>query len=358
MIKLRNCTVEEFLQMAKDRGLICFCAGQKLYELCERFHLEDKIIYVVDNFKNGQRIHIGSADISVRSMKQLDEKCQKAVCVITSMGFADEIIQQLDSSPVCDGAEVYAYELLKEENRDIDWRKDQLQVIPKKIHYCWFGSRKLPEHFQKNIDTWQKYCPDYEIIEWNESNYDVSKNKYMQQAYEHKKWGFVPDYARLDIVNTHGGIYLDTDVQMLKSFDVLLQYDFFCGFENTGSVNLGQGFGAIKKHPIIEDMLREYEKLEFVKPDGSLNTTASPVYQTAALARWGLKKNGTLQQTDNFLVLPSEYFAPVNEFGYGIPTADTFSVHQYAATWYDEEQRKRKEKIIRNYEYIQKRIGQ
>lgn len=356
MIQVRNCTVEAFLQMTESKKLVCFCAGQKLYEFCKRFHAEDKILYVIDNFKNGQILHIGSTDIPVLSMSQLDRRCQEAVCVITSMRAADEIIQQLDSISVCNGVEVYAYELLTETGKDVIWRRNSPQLIPKKIHYCWFGGEKLPGHFQKNIDSWRRYCPDYEIIEWNESNYDVSKNKYMKQAYEHKKWGFVPDYARLDIVNTYGGVYFDTDVQVVKSFDILLQYEFFCGFESVGSVNFGQGFGAVKNHPVIQEMLHQYENLIFVKEDGTIDTTPSPVYQTAVLERWGLIKNGTVQQTEHFLVLSPDFFSPVNEFGYGVPTENTFSIHQYVAAWYDEAQREQKVKIIQNYEMMRKRI--
>ena len=227
MINLQNCTVKDFLQMIENTKLICFCAGQKLYELCERFHLADQILYVVDNFKSGQVLDIDSIKIPVRAMNELDEECHKAVCVITSMGFADEMIQQLDALPVCNDLRVYVYELLKEDGEIFDWKQNEPLVIPKKIHYCWFGSQKMPEYFKENIETWRRYCPDYEIIEWNEKNYDVSKNDYMYQAYQYNKWGFVPDYARLDIINTYGGIYLDTDVQILKPFDVLLQYGFF-----------------------------------------------------------------------------------------------------------------------------------
>lgn len=346
------------MQMIEHRQIICFCAGQKFYEFCERFHLEDKILYVVDNFKAGQTVQIDSFDIPILSVTQLDMRCQKAVSVLTSMGTADEIISQLDALPLCDGIEVYAYELLTGSRERIVFRRNESQIIPKKIHYCWFGGGELPGHFQKNIESWHTHCPKYEIIEWNERNYDVDKNKYMKQAYEHKKWGFVPDYARLDIVNTYGGIYLDTDVQILKSFDVLLQYDFFCGFEHAGSVNFGQGFGAVRSHPIICDMLNEYAQMEFCGEEGSFNITPSPVYQTATLERWGLKRNGMVQQTEHFLVLSPEFFSPVNEFGYGVPTENTFSIHQYAAAWYDENQRRRKEKIIQNYEMIQKRIGE
>ncbi|MCI8967732.1 MAG: hypothetical protein HFH75_09130 [Lachnospiraceae bacterium] len=358
MIRLRNCSAEIFCRIAERRQIICFCAGQKFYEFCERFHLEDRILYVVDNFKAGQTVHTGSFDIPILSVTQLDMRCQKAVCVLTSMGAADEIIPQLDAIPICDGVEVYAYELLTGSGEKITFRRNEPQLIPKKIHYCWFGGGNLPEHFRKNIENWHVHCPEYEIIEWNERNYDVDKNKYMKQAYVHKKWGFVPDYARLDIVNTHGGIYFDTDVQILRSFDVLLQYDFFCGFENAGSVNFGQGFGAVRNHPIICDMLNEYDQMKFCDERGNFNMIPSPVYQTAALERWGLKKNGMVQQTEHFLALSSEFFSPINEFGYGVPTENTFSIHQYAAAWYDEDQRRRKEKIIQNYEMIQKRIGE
>lgn len=358
MIRFRNCSVENFQQIIQKRQLICFCAGQKFYEFCERFHLENRILYAVDNFKAGKTVHIGSYDIPVLSMPQLDLRCRQAVCVLTSMGAADGIISQLDALPVCDGVEVYAYELLTESGVKMDFRQNQPRKIPQKIHYCWFGGGRMPEQFQKNIESWRANCPGYEIIEWNESNYDVTKSKYMKQAYEHKKWGFVPDYARLDIINTYGGIYLDTDVQMLKSFDVLLQYDFFCGFENAGSVNFGQGFGAVEGHPVIREMLNEYGQMEFCNEDGSLNMTPSPVYQTSTLVRWGLEKNGMVQQAEHFLVLSPEFFSPVNEFGYGVPTENTFSIHQYAAAWYDESQRRYKEKIIHNYEMIRKRIGE
>ena len=102
-------------------------------------------------------------------------------------------------------------------------------MIPKKIHYCWFGGNPLPELAIRCIESWKKYCPDYEIIRWDESNYDVTKNKYMYQAYENKRWGFVPDYARLDIIYNYGGIYLDTDVELLNSLDDLLDQKCFLG---------------------------------------------------------------------------------------------------------------------------------
>ena len=127
-------------------------------------------------------------------------------------------------------------------------------MIPKKIHYCWFGNNPLPEKDRKCIESWKKYCPNYEIIRHDENNYDISKNKYMKQAYESKKWGFVPDYARLDIIYNEGGIYLDTDVELTKNLDELLKYDAYMGFEDDIHVSPGLGFGAIKHHEGIKKL--------------------------------------------------------------------------------------------------------
>ena len=118
--------------------------------------------------------------------------------------------------------------------------------IPKVIHYCWFGGNPKPKLVQKCIHSWKKYCPDYEIIEWNESNFDISSCPlYVRQAYDVKKWAFVSDYARLKIIHTCGGIYLDTDVELIKSLDSLLEYNAFFGFEDGKYVATGLGFGAV-----------------------------------------------------------------------------------------------------------------
>ena len=128
-------------------------------------------------------------------------------------------------------------------------------MIPKKIHYCWIGGNPLPELAIKCIESWKKYCPDYEIIEWNEKNYDFRKNQFMREAYDEKKWGFVPDYARLDIIYEHGGIYLDTDVEIIKPLDSLLKEQGFAGMEQPGIVALGLGFGAEPKLPLIKELM-------------------------------------------------------------------------------------------------------
>lgn len=217
-------------------------------------------------------------------------------------------------------------------------------MIPKKIHYCWLGGKELPESAKKCIKSWQKYCPDYEIVEWNESNYDFTKNEYMRQALEAKKWGFVPDYARLDIIYTYGGIYLDVDVEIVRSFDPLLSLSGFAGFESGTDVNLGQGFGAQAGDSVIKALLDSYESLTFKKPDGSLDLTASPALNSDTLESLGLKRNGEMQEIDGFKIFPMEYFCPKSLLdGVLRKTENTYSIHHFDGSWLSEAGQKQKE---------------
>lgn len=216
--------------------------------------------------------------------------------------------------------------------------------IPKVIHYCWLGGNPKPESAQKCIASWRTYCPDYEIKEWNESNLDISANVYTRQAYEAKAWGFVPDYLRLWIVYTYGGIYLDTDVQMVRNFDPLLNEAGFCGFEDDEHIAFGLGFGAEAGNRLLERQMHTYDGLRFVNEDGSLNRTPSPVYTTAVMKAAGFRFNdGTVQRIDGFACYPPEYFCP-KSFATGILklTKHTFSIHQFDASWYSEEEQTQK----------------
>lgn len=213
-------------------------------------------------------------------------------------------------------------------------------MIPKKIHYCWFGGNPLPELVQKCIASWRRFCPDYEIVEWNESNYDVTKNAYMHQAYQSGRWGFVPDYARLDIIYTHGGIYLDTDVELIRSPDELLELEAFAGVEqNSEYVALGLGFGAVKGHPAIREMRDYYENISFIK-DGEPDLTPAPKINSEALRALGYVFSEQPTAVCGMTVLPSEYFCPVNyDTDELTVTEKTYSIHHYTASWYDESQR-------------------
>ena len=214
-------------------------------------------------------------------------------------------------------------------------------MIPKKIHYCWFGGNPKPALAEKCIKSWKKYCPEYEIIEWNEDNYDHLKNDFMREAYEVKKWGFVPAYARLDIIYKYGGIYLDTDVEIVKPVDPLLEYRGFMGFESDNYLALGLGFGAEAGNEIIKALRDSYENRHFVNPDGSLNIIPSPQCDSAVLERMGVKRNGKLQEKDGFVFLPAEYLNPISlDTGKKRITGKTYSVHWYAGSWIPPEEKK------------------
>ena len=213
-------------------------------------------------------------------------------------------------------------------------------MIPKKIHYCWFGGNPLPELAQKCIASWKEFCPDYAIIEWNESNYDVSKNKYMYDAYQCKKFSFVSDYARLDIIYTHGGIYLDTDVEIIKPFDDLLELDGFCGIEKGSEyIALGLGFGASKGNQTIKLLLDEYENLEFLV-NGKMDLTPIPKITTKTLIDNGYKFQEENHSFGEMSIFKSEFFSPRGIVSEEINiTENTYSVHHYDASWYSESQR-------------------
>lgn len=216
-----------------------------------------------------------------------------------------------------------------------------MNKIPKKIHYCWFGGNDLPEKDKKCIDSWKKFCPDYEIIRWDESNYDITKNKYMFDAYSNKKWGFVPDYARFDIIFNEGGFYLDTDVELVKSLDDLRDNEGYLGFESGLFVNGGIGFGAVKGNKDIKMLRDMYDRFDFINKDGSLNLKPSPHYITEELEKIGLKRNGKLQKINSLIIYPIDFFAPKDyDTGKLKLTKNTVSIHQYRMSWVSDFDRK------------------
>lgn len=209
-------------------------------------------------------------------------------------------------------------------------------AIPKIIHYCWFGHNPKPKLALKCMKSWKKYCPDYEIIEWNEDNFDISSCPlYVRQAYEVKKWSFVTDYVRLKVVYEHGGIYLDTDVELKKSLDSLLDYAAYFGFEDGVCIATGLGFGAIKGHGILKEMMNDYEKITFILEDGTYNWQTCPKINTDVFLKHGLKQDNSFQVLDNgVLVLPTEYLGPMEYESRRLNiTPKTISVHWYSSQW-------------------------
>ena len=216
-------------------------------------------------------------------------------------------------------------------------------MIPKTIHYCWFGGKEKPKNVIKIINSWKKFCPDYEIKEWNESNFDININRYTKDAYDCAKWAFVSDVARLYALHTHGGIYMDTDVEIVKSLDELLSNKAFIGFE--GSEWIGTNIiGAEKGNNIISEFLSRYNKLKFKNEDGSSNTTTNVEHLTSLLSeRYNLKRNGLEQNLEDITIYPTDYFCPYDYINGKLSlTKNTYSIHWYSQSWIKRGQIKRK----------------
>lgn len=206
-------------------------------------------------------------------------------------------------------------------------------MIPKKIHYCWFGRNDLPEKAKKCIASWEKYCPDYEIIQWNEDNFSIDYNTYTRWCYENKQWAFLSDFIRLSVVRKYGGVYFDTDVELIRSIDELVLGEAFYAFETDEYIATGLGFGSEANHVIIKAMEQEYLNLQ-PNAAGAFTLKTCPQLNTAALLPFGLKRDGSYQCILGATVLPIECMNPYDDAtGKLQKTENTYSIHWYSKTW-------------------------
>lgn len=217
-------------------------------------------------------------------------------------------------------------------------------MIPKTIHYCWFGRNPKPKLATKCIRSWKKHCPDYEIIEWNEDNFDISSAPlYVRQAYEAKKWAFVTDYVRLYAMVNYGGIYMDTDVEVIKPLDPFLHHRAFSGFER--EIHIPTGIMACEKgFPLFQTFLDYYEDATFINHDGSLNLTTNVIVITEICTHKGFLPNGQYQIVDGFALYPKDFFCPtINPKGICEKTDNTITIHWFAGSWLEGEAKKQKQ---------------
>lgn len=206
-------------------------------------------------------------------------------------------------------------------------------MIPKVIHYCWFGGNPLPKSVKECIKSWKEQCPDYDIIEWNESNFDVNSHPFVRAAYEAKAWAFVSDYVRLKVVYENGGVYLDTDVELLKKLDSLLEEKCYFGIQQEGLfVATGLGFGAEKGNKTISNMLKEYDVVDFLNQERE--KIACPILNTRVLEKYGFLRENRLQTMEGVTIYPSEFFDPISPGNTrNLISENTISIHHYSATW-------------------------
>lgn len=214
-------------------------------------------------------------------------------------------------------------------------------MIPKVIHYCWFGRNPLPELALKCIASWKKYLPDYEIKEWNEDNFNVNLVPYTQEAYEAKKYAFVSDYARFWILYHYGGLYFDIDVEIINPIDDIIEKGPFmgCEKETAGATAIavapGLGLGANPGLGLYAELLQKYVQMHFKAVSGELNQTTIVEYTSDLLYKHGMRNVAEIQLVDGILVYPKEYFCPLGLDGKMQITDNTRTIHHYMASWSD-----------------------
>ena len=206
--------------------------------------------------------------------------------------------------------------------------------IPRIIHYCWFGKGKLPSLAEKCINSWKKYCPEYKIVCHNEENFDITGNRYAKEAYEAGKWAFVSDYVRLKVLYDEGGIYFDTDVELIKPIDKLIEENGYMGFDDNGVISTGLGFACEKGNELVGALLKDYEDIPFILPDGSYDMTPCPERNTKTMERLGMDLSNKDQVFMGIHMLPEDYLCPMKYYtGRKIITKNTYSIHHFCASW-------------------------
>ncbi|WP_246943877.1 glycosyltransferase family 32 protein [Bacillus pinisoli] len=206
--------------------------------------------------------------------------------------------------------------------------------IPKTIHYCWFGGKEKPEMVKRCMESWRKHLPEYEIVEWNESNFDITKNDYIKEAYASGKFAFVSDYVRVYALYHYGGIYLDTDVEVYKSFNDLLHHPSFWGFEQENYIATST-IGAQKGNALIKEFLDSYKNKRFINEDGTFNSLTNVAVITRLLEWFGLSKNGQYQEIEGLGVFyPQTYLSPYDYINcQSYKTEDTYAMHHFYKSW-------------------------
>lgn len=363
MVKLLNCGIVELFELAKNRRVYGYGVSKKLetYSLyrAPEYDLADIIYKLVDNdtnkcdlkysFSNGKKIDIIGFLQLQKEIKPDD------IILIISMHYG-EIIEQLDREQRMHGISCYILDFVDDffdSVVDIESYKEALSdryLIPKTIHYCWFGNKELPDEYKRYIESWRSYCPDYEIKRWNEENYDIEKNSYMKWAYNNEKWEFVSDYARLDILYQYGGIYLDTDVELIKSLDELRRFSAFMGFESKQMVDSGLGMGAQKGNLILRQFLEEYN--EYSVHEGDFDMIPCTVHQSNILEKIGMKRDNSFQVLNNgeMVVLPTEFLCGMRmHTKVKQITANTFALHHYSGDWGGKKQKMQKKMLQEKY---------
>lgn len=363
--------ISSFAKMAENikenrSKVVMFGAGvigtTVIPEILLQYEMDSYIDCYIDNdaSKWGDSVRIGNRRIQICPPKKLKDLGHNVAVLINVSRYAELLLQleELDytSQMLCYIMPMMCMTNFCNKGGHGVVHESNERLIPKKIHYMWLGVKEIPGNLQRCIDSWKRYCPDYEIIRWDESNYNVDKCLYMKQAYETKNYGFVPDYARLDILYHYGGIYMDTDVEVVRSLDELLYQQAFCGVEKWQVVNFGGCSGAVKGHNILKVFLEEWEKRNFIRKDGTYDYLSSGYVDTRVAIDNGYILNGKNQNIKGMNLYTYDYFHPYDYMsGRMEMTDDTYTIHHFNGGWLDETTRLINRKTTENFERLYER---
>lgn len=348
-MKIKVCAFEKLVENIKNQNqsIVMFGAGAigqiVVPELLNEYGILKNVDCYIDNdcTKWNTKIAVREKELEIKSPDYLKQCDSKTVILINISRYA-EVKYQLELLECTSNMEAYIMPMMlihnfcrKESSGNATLSNEP--IIPKKINYMWLGKKEIPANLRKCIETWRELCPDYEIIEWNENNYDISKHPYMKLAYECEAYGFVPDYARLDILYNEGGFYFDTDVILKRNLDSLRNQEAFCGVEKWQIFNFGGGSGAVKGNPMIKKFLDARRNLYFIDNNGKQNKNTCGYYDTQVALREGYIINGKTQTVNGMNMYAYDYFHPYDYMsGTLCETQNTVSIHQFNGGWLDE----------------------
>lgn len=348
---LRVCSFTDFSTISKNRKVFLIGAGKQARSLLEKYDWD--VFCCIDNDagKQGTYMNAHGKGIPVYGWDYLVRNASPgSIILITPNDFSSllEKIEGDDSLKACDCyIAVYMSAMQWDEDRiaasNVPFTiiKGTVPKIPKIIHYFWFSGDPYPEKVQKCLDSWHKYCPGYEFRKWDLHNYKTD-NQFVKDALENKDWAHASDFGRCDVVYRYGGVYLDTDVELVKPLDDLL-YDtgFFC-FESSYGVDPGSGFGAEANNPIIKEICEAYNVITYKKADGiSWNPVDILKIYTDPFVKRGLTLNAQYQNIEGFAIYPPLVLSPYS-YRTGILASyeKTYGIHHWVSAWITEKQMK------------------
>lgn len=344
-MRIAGNSFEEFHDAAHRKKIIAFGASDFLRIISLNYkdlRLDYCIESVADNDvgKQGRYIMVNGSRkpiILPDSLREYDE--DSFAVLISSDVYAYEIYRQLETMLGDKDVDIFVLPMMISAHVDdatekhMLERRDGKEKIPKTIHYFWFSGEKKDELSLRCIESWKKACPDYDIKEWNSRNYDVTANSFAHEAYKQGKWAYVSDYARLDTVYKYGGIYLDLDVILYKSLDVLLKNNFFVGFGPIRDIEAAI-FGAVKGYPAVKEMMDIYRDMEFDVDTSMRLPNLQPILLDRFFEGKGFEINGKYQEKNGMAVYPRDLFSAKNWFTGEYELTDVaLGVHECAGGW-------------------------